>query len=147
MATLNQHIMSRRGFCLCCMAATTVAATDGWLSPRRAFAEARNLVDLIREDAAKAPIKVHKLRDNVSILEGSGGNIAVMTGADGKVFIDAGITASRPRLLQAAKELSGDPISHLIHTHCHFDHADGNAWLNAERAAIIAHANTHKHLL
>ena len=54
MATLNQHIMSRRGFCLCCMAATTVAATGGWLSPRQAFAEARNIVDLIRDDAAKA---------------------------------------------------------------------------------------------
>src|SRR6516225_11800555 len=60
MATLNQHIMSRRGFCLCCMAATTVAATGGWLSPRQAFAEARNIVDLIRDDAAKSPIKVHK---------------------------------------------------------------------------------------
>src|SRR5215467_13422960 len=98
MATLNQHIMSPRGFCLCCMAATTVAATGGWLSPRSAFAEARNVVDLIRDDAAKAPIKVHKLRGNISILEGSGGNIAVLTGADGKVFIDAGITVSRPRI-------------------------------------------------
>ena len=147
MATLDQHIMSRRGFCLCCMAATTVAATGGWLSPQRAFAEARNLVDLIRDDAAKAPIKVHKLRDNVSILEGSGGNIAVMTGADGKVFIDAGITASRPRILEAANDLSRDPVKHLINTHWHFDHTDGNQWLNAEGAAIIAHENTHKHLL
>jgi len=90
MATLNHYIMSRRGFCLCCIAATTVAATGERLSPRQAFAEARNIVDLIRDDAAKAPIKVHKLRGNVSILEGSGGNIAVLTGADGKVFIDAG---------------------------------------------------------
>src|SRR4029077_12072095 len=102
MATLNQHIMSRRGFCLCCMAATTAAATGGWLSPQQAFAEARNIVDRIRDDAAKAPIKVHELRGDVSILEGSGGNIAVLTGADGKVFIDAGITASRPRILEAA---------------------------------------------
>src|SRR6516162_6030780 len=129
MATLNQHIMSRRGFCLCCMAATTVAATGEWLSPRQAFAEARNIVDLIRDDAAKAPIKVHKLRGNVSILEGSGGNIAVLTGADGKLFVDAGITASRPRLLEAANSL------------------DGDSWLNAEGAAILAHDNTHKHLL
>ena len=96
MPALNQHMMSRRGFCLCCIAATTLAA-GGWLTPRQAFAEARNIVDLIRDDAARAPIKVHELRDNVSILEGSGGNIAVLTGADGKVFIDAGITASRPR--------------------------------------------------
>ena len=26
MPSLNQHVMSRRGFCLCCMAATTLAA-------------------------------------------------------------------------------------------------------------------------
>jgi hypothetical protein len=71
-------------------------------------------VDLIRDDAGKAPIKIHKLRGNVSILEGSGGNIAVMTGADGQVFIDAGITASRPRILEAANGLSSDPIRRLM---------------------------------
>jgi glyoxylase-like metal-dependent hydrolase (beta-lactamase superfamily II) len=129
------------------MAASTFAVTGGWLTPRQAFAEARNIVDLIREGAAKAPIKVHRLRGNVSILEGSGGNIAVLTGTDGKVFIDAGITASRPRILEASNALSRDPIRYLINTHWHFDHADGNEWLNAEGAVIIAHENTHKHLL
>src|SRR5689334_6825771 len=139
------HI-SRRGFCLCCLGSAAYAA-GGWLTPYEAFAEARNIVNLIRDDAAKAPIKVHRLRGNVSILEGSGGNIAVLTGADGKVFIDAGITASRPRILEAANALSGDPIRHLINTHWHFDHTDGNGWLNAEGVAILAHENTHKHLL
>ena len=147
MTTLHQHTLSSRGFCLCCTVAATFAATGGWLSPSQAYAEARNIVDLIRDDAAKAPIKVHRLRGDVSILEGSGGNIAVLTGADGKVFIDAGITASRPRILEAANGLSRDPIRHLINTHWHFDHADGNQWLNAEGAAILAHENTHKHLL
>jgi glyoxylase-like metal-dependent hydrolase (beta-lactamase superfamily II) len=143
MSTLHQNTLSRRGFCLCCMA----AATGGWVTPSRVYAEAGNIVDLIRDDAAKAPIKVHRLRGNVSILEGSGGNIAVLTGADGKVFIDAGITASRPRILEAANALSYDPIRHLINTHWHFDHTDGNGWLNAEGVAILAHENTHKHLL
>jgi glyoxylase-like metal-dependent hydrolase (beta-lactamase superfamily II) len=129
------------------MSSATLIATGGWLSPSRAYAEARNVVDLIRDDAAKAPIKVHKLRGNVSALEGSGGNIAVLTGADGKVFVDAGITASRRRILEAANNLSRDPITHLINTHWHFDHTDGNEWLNAEGAAILAHENTHKHLL
>ena len=129
------------------MAAAGYTATGGRLSPSQAYAEARNIVDLIRDDAAKAPIKMHSLRRDVSILEGSGGNIAVLTGADGKVFIDAGITASRPRILEAANSLSRDPIRHLSNTHWHFDHADGNTWLNAEGAAIIAHENTKKHLL
>jgi glyoxylase-like metal-dependent hydrolase (beta-lactamase superfamily II) len=146
MASPSQPILSRRGFCLCCMSAAAVAAS-GWLTPRQAFAEARNIVDMIRDGATKARIKVHKLRGNVSILEGSGGNIAVLTGDDGKVFIDAGITASRPRLLEAANSLSRDPIKLLINTHWHFDHTDGNQWLNAEGAAIVAHENTHKHLL
>ena len=147
MSTLSQHTMSRRGFCLCCVAATTVAATGGWLSPREAYAASNKIVDLIRDSAAKTPITVHKLRGNVSVFEGSGGNIAVLTGKDGKVFVDAGITASRPRILEAADRLGKEPIRQLINTHWHFDHADGNEWLNAEGAAILAHENTHKHLL
>jgi len=147
MSVPQQHTLSRRGFCTCCAAAAGFAATGEWLNPRQAYAKARSIVDLIRDEAAKAPINVHKLRSNVSILEGSGGNIAVLTGSDGKVFVDAGITASRPRILEAANRLSSDPIRHLINTHWHFDHADGNAWLNAEGAAIIAHENTHKHLM
>ena len=143
----HQYALSRRGFCICCAVATGFAATRGWLSPSQAYAEARNVVDLIRDEAAKTPIKVHRLRGSVSVLEGSGGNIAVLTGVDGKVFIDAGITASRRRILEAANGLSQDPITHLINTHWHFDHTDGNAWLNGEGAAIIAHENTHKHLL
>src|SRR5262245_37130727 len=143
----KQHLVSRRGFCLCCLSSATFAACGGWLSPREVFAKAGNIVDMIRDEAARAPIKAHKLRRDVSVLEGSGGNIAVLTGADGKVFVDAGITVSRPRILEAADSLSRDPIRHLINTHWHFDHADGNTWLNAEGASIIAHENTHKHLL
>jgi hypothetical protein len=101
MSTPHQNTLSRRNFCLCCVAATTFAGTRGWIAPSQAYVRARNIVDLMRDDAAKAPVKVHRLHGNFSILEGSGGNIAVLTGADGKVFIDAGITASRPRILEA----------------------------------------------
>jgi glyoxylase-like metal-dependent hydrolase (beta-lactamase superfamily II) len=139
-----RHSPSRRRFCLCCIGAAVT--TGRWLSPSEVFAEARNLVDLIRSEAAKAPIKVHKLRGNVSVLEGSGGNIAVLTGHDGKVLIDAGIAASRPRIVEALASLSSDPIKLLINTHWHFDHADGNEWLHSEGATILAHENTRKHL-
>ncbi|MCK8787734.1 MBL fold metallo-hydrolase [Roseomonas sp. NAR14] len=137
---------SRRGFCLCCLALAG-SATAGWLTPAKAWAEAGSIVDLIRDSAAKTPIAVHRLRNSIAVLEGSGGNIAVLTGTDGKVFVDAGITASRPRILEAASSLGSEPIRTLINTHWHFDHADGNSWMNAEGAAIVAHENTHKHLL
>src|SRR5580698_3497670 len=122
--THQRHHLSRRGFCLCCIAAGTFAATGGWLAPREAYAEARGLVSLIKDSAATSPIVTHKLRNNVSVLEGSGGNVAVLTGPDGKVLIDAGIGVSRPQITKALAELGPEPITHLINTHWHFDHAD-----------------------
>jgi Metallo-beta-lactamase superfamily len=139
--------LSRRGFCICCAVAAGLGTNRDWLKPAQAFAEARNIIDTIRDAAATMPIVVHKLRGDVAVIEGSGGNIAVLTGEDGKLFVDAGITATRPRILEAVHKLSRDPIKHLINTHWHFDHTDGNQWLNEEGAAILAHENTHKHLL
>jgi glyoxylase-like metal-dependent hydrolase (beta-lactamase superfamily II) len=142
----TNRLLSRRGFCLCCAGGAGFAATGGWLTPRQAFAEARGLVSLIKDSAAVSPIVTHRLRNNVSVLEGSGGNVAVLTGADGKVLIDAGIGVSRPQVSKALAELGAEPITHLVNTHWHFDHADGNAWLNSAGAKIIAHENTRKHL-
>ena len=42
--------------------------------------------------------------------------------------------------------LSTDPVTHLINTHWHFDHADGNTWLHELGAKIIAQENTRKYL-
>jgi glyoxylase-like metal-dependent hydrolase (beta-lactamase superfamily II) len=142
----KQGLISRRHFCFCCVAATTYAATNGWLTPRQAYAEARGLVSLIKDSAATSPIATHKLRNNISVLEGSGGNVAVLTGPEGKVLVDAGIGVSRARMTEALAALSSDPITHLINTHWHFDHADGNTWLHSVGAKIIAQNNTRKHL-
>ncbi|MEY2485153.1 MAG: hypothetical protein QOH39_801 [Verrucomicrobiota bacterium] len=114
--------------------------------PRRLFGVDGSPVTIIRDAAATAKINVTKLRGNVSMLEGSGGNIAVLTGRDGKLLVDAGITASRPRITEALASLSNDPVKHLINSHWHFDHTDGNEWLHSIGAEIIAHENTRKHL-
>ncbi len=146
MDTPKLRPLSRRGFCLCCLGGAAFAATGGWLSPRAAYAEARGLVSLIKDSAATSPIKTYKLRNNISVLEGSGGNIAVLTGPDGKLLVDAGIGVSRPQLSKTLAELGSEPIARLINTHWHFDHADGNEWLSAAGAKIIAQENTRKHL-
>jgi glyoxylase-like metal-dependent hydrolase (beta-lactamase superfamily II) len=142
----SRYLLSRRHFCLCCVGGAAYAAGAGWLTPRQAFAEARGLVSLIKDSAAISPIKTHRLRNNISVLEGSGGNIAVLTGPDGKVMIDGGIGVSRLQLSKALDDLGNEPITHLINTHWHFDHADGNEWLHAAGAKIIAQENTRKHL-
>src|SRR6516225_1114445 len=99
-----------------------------------AAAAAESPVITIRNAAASAKINIHKLRGNLSVLEGSGGNITVLTGRDGKILVDAGI--SRPQVERALESLGAEPVSHLINTHWHFDHTDGNEWLHSVGAAI-----------
>ena len=121
------------------------AAATLWMSRGRAFA-GESPVTIIRKAAATAKINVTRLRGNVSVLEGSGGNISVLTGADGKLLVDAGINTSRPQITAALESLSDDPIRHLISTHWHFDHTDGNEWLHSLGAEITGHVNTPGHM-
>jgi glyoxylase-like metal-dependent hydrolase (beta-lactamase superfamily II) len=134
--------ISRRRFLTSSGLATTVAL----LAPRQLFAQGDGLVETARKTAAAATITVYVLRGNVSVLMGAGGNIAVLPGRDGKLLIDAGFAAARPKITEALASISSDPVKHLINTHWHFDHTDGNGWLHSAGAAILAHENTRKHL-
>lgn len=133
---------SRRRF----LVASSIFTAAVFIRPWRALAEGESPVTIIRGAATSAKITIRRLRGNVSMLEGSGGNIAVLTGRDGKLLVDAGITASKPRIVEALESLGSDPVKHLINSHWHFDHTDGNEWLHAMGAEITAHENTRKHL-
>jgi glyoxylase-like metal-dependent hydrolase (beta-lactamase superfamily II) len=142
MSTMLDFRISRRRFLALTSAATAVAL----VAPRQLFAQNDGLVQTARRTAAASTITVLKLRGNVSVLMGAGGNIAVLTGRDGKLLIDAGFAGARRKITEALASISSDRIKHLINTHWHFDHTDGNEWLHSAGAAILAHANTRKHL-
>jgi glyoxylase-like metal-dependent hydrolase (beta-lactamase superfamily II) len=137
--TLN---ISRRRF----IAASGLAATAVCLVPHRLFGDERNLVIASRKSGESAHVTVQALRRNVSALIGAGGNIAVLPGDDGKLIIDSGYLGTRSKIAAALSSLSSDPIKHLINTHWHFDHTDGNEWMHSAGATITAHENTRKHL-
>ena len=42
----------------------------------------------VRADAATVPVETLKLRDNMYLLSGPGGNIVVLNGPDGKLLVD-----------------------------------------------------------
>jgi glyoxylase-like metal-dependent hydrolase (beta-lactamase superfamily II) len=79
-------------------------------------------------------------------LLGAGGNIAVLTGPDGKLLVDAEIVTARPKVSVALASINADPIKQLINTHWHFDHTGGNEWLHEAGASILAQENTRNHL-
>jgi len=142
MKTNLNAIIPRRGF----LTSTSMAVTAAVLTPRYLFAQEDGLVQTARRTAAAGTVTVQKLRGNVSVLMGAGGNIAIFPGSDGKLLIDAGFAGARPKISDALASISSDPIKHLINTHWHFDHTDGNEWLHSAGAEILAHENTRKHL-
>ena len=108
--------------------------------------EKKGIVPTMIDAAAQTKIERYPLRRGISVLDGSGGNIAVLTGKDGKLLIDSGFTVSKARLVEALNHLSAGPVTQLINTHWHIDHTDGNDWVHVAGATITAHENTKKHL-
>ena len=131
----------------CFLAAGGLTVAAACVAPGELFAETDTLVvDALRE-AATAKIEVQKLRRNITVLLGAGGNIAVLTGPDGKLLVDAEIVTARAKVSEALANINEDPIKQLINTHWHFDHTGGNDWVHQAGASILAQENTRKHLL
>jgi glyoxylase-like metal-dependent hydrolase (beta-lactamase superfamily II) len=133
--------VSRRQFLI----SSGVAVAAAFLAPPRLFAQ-KGLVEIALKESAGAKITVQTLRRNISALLGQGGNIAVLSGPDGKLLVDAGIVTTRPNVAAALAGMNADPIQQLINTHWHFDHTGGNEWLHQSGASILAHENTRKRL-
>jgi len=140
--------MDRRRFLGMGMAASAVAASPakamGW-----AFGQAAQVPDRVaqgREAALKTPITTTKLYDNVYLLQGAGGNMALQTGRDGLVLIDSSFSTSVPKVREAIAAVSHDSAEALINTHWHYDHTDGNEGMRAAGYSIYAHKNTRERM-
>jgi cyclase len=79
---------------------------------------------------AVAGMRVLKIRDDVYMLTGAGGNITVLTFADGVLVVDTGSAPNADKVLAVIKELSDQPIAHIINTSVNPDHVGGNAKLS-----------------
>ena len=97
-------------------------------------------------ERAKGDIVTVPLRGNINVLMGSGANIVVLSGSEGKFLVDAGIKPSQEKLEAALNKIGPSPLKYVVNTHWHWDHTDGNEWMHAAGATIIAQRNTLKHL-
>jgi glyoxylase-like metal-dependent hydrolase (beta-lactamase superfamily II) len=137
----SSHTLSRRGF----VASASLAWAAAHFVPVAFAADAEDsLVQLSRKSAADAKIVVRSIRRNLSMLEGSGGNIAVLQGPEGKLLVDSGM--SKINVLAALEGIDRGAVRYVVNTHWHYDHTDGNAWMHDAGATIVAHENTRKRM-
>ncbi len=97
--------------------------------------------------ASTLSFKVQPLTDNIMMLQGQGGNIAVMTGKQGLLMVDDDYQKMSPALQQALTPFGGeDKLTYIINTHWHGDHTQGNLHFG-HHAQIIAHDNVRERLI
>jgi glyoxylase-like metal-dependent hydrolase (beta-lactamase superfamily II) len=86
-------------------------------------------------------VEVDKLKDNLFVLRGGGGNTAVFVQANGVTVVDTKNPGWGAPILEKIKELTPKPITTVINTHTHGDHVSGNVEFPAS-VDIIVHENT-----
>ncbi len=101
------------------------------------------LATLAAQPAANAPkvIEVEKVKDNLFVLRGGGGNTAVFVTANGVTVVDAKNPGWGAPILAKIKELTPKPVTMLINTHTHGDHVSGNVEFPAS-VEVVAQVNT-----
>jgi len=88
-----------------------------------------------------------QLTDNIWMLRGRGGNVAVLTGKQGILMIDADYKNMSPALQKALEPFGGkQKLTYIINTHWHGDHTQGNK-VFGKHAKIVAHDNVRTRLL
>jgi glyoxylase-like metal-dependent hydrolase (beta-lactamase superfamily II) len=89
-----------------------------------------------------AAIDVQKLRDNLYVLTGGGGNTTVfVTANNGVVVIDTKLPGWGKPLQEKIRTLTDKPITTIINTHVHGDHTSGNVDFPTT-VNIVVQANT-----
>jgi len=83
---------------------------------------------------------------DVHLLQGLGGNVAVLRTAEGAVVVDTmTFRMQGQRIRERAEQLGGGPVQAVINTHYHLDHTHGNPGF-APGTHVVATAKTLEHL-
>ncbi len=90
--------------------------------------------------------KVEKIAEGVYCIQGRGGNVGLVVGASGAILIDDQFANISNSLLAAVRSVTDRPLRWVVNTHYHPDHVGGNAPLEKQVWAIVAHANVRKRL-
>ena len=86
-------------------------------------------------------VEVEKIKDNLYLLKGGGGNTAVFVGSRGVVVVDTKLPGWGQPILDKIKELTPKPVTTIINTHTHGDHVSGNVEFPAT-VDIVTQENT-----
>ena len=92
------------------------------------------------------PLKSEKVRDNLYMISGDGGNVAMLVTTEGVILVDDMFYRNHDDILAQIKAVTSQPLRYVINTHQHDDHAGGDG-LMLPVAEVIAHKNARANLV
>jgi cyclase len=86
-------------------------------------------------------VEIDKLKDNLYVMKGGGGNSSVFITGNGVVVVDTKNPGWGQPLLDAIRKVTDKRVTTIINTHTHGDHVSGNVEFPAE-VDVVTHVNT-----
>ncbi len=94
-----------------------------------------------------ADLTIEKIADDLHVIIGSGGNVAVLTTDEGAILVDDKFEKNVPEIVAKVKSVTDKPIKYVLNTHQHGDHTGGNhALMTSTSTEIIAHKNARANM-
>jgi glyoxylase-like metal-dependent hydrolase (beta-lactamase superfamily II) len=91
------------------------------------------------------PLQIEKVRDNLHMISGEGGNVAVYVTDEGVVLVDDMFDRNHADILAQMRSITDKPLRYVLNTHQHDDHAGGDLKM-LPIAEVIAHQNVRRNL-
>lgn len=90
-------------------------------------------------------VEADKIRDNLYVMKGGGGNSTVLITSTGVVVVDTKNPGWGQPLLEKIKSVTDKPVTMIINTHTHGDHVSGNVEFPAS-VEVVTHETTKKNM-
>ena len=94
---------------------------------------------------APGPLRTERVKGDLYMVSGEGGNVALYTTSEGVVLVDDMFDRNHADILAQIKSVTDQPLRYVINTHQHDDHAGGDFKM-LPIAEVIAHKNVRANL-
>ncbi len=95
---------------------------------------------------APRPAAIQKVKGDLYMISGEGGNVAVYVTDEGVILVDDMYERNYAEVMDKVKSVTGKPVKYVLNTHHHDDHSGGNGKMDPS-IQIIAHRNVRTNMI
>jgi glyoxylase-like metal-dependent hydrolase (beta-lactamase superfamily II) len=92
------------------------------------------------------PLRLEKVKDDLYMVGGEGGNVALYVTSEGVILVDDMFDRNHDDIMAQIKSVTDKPLRYVLNTHQHDDHAGGD-YKMLPIAEVIAHKNARANLV